>query len=69
MKKIILTLAFVSGITSMNANSNINNQISDPEEECHAEACEFIAFAEENGPVNEEVAQQYYDLAFNACMQ
>tara|TARA_R110002049_G_scaffold1803_3_gene13705 strand:+ start:12422 stop:12574 length:153 start_codon:yes stop_codon:yes gene_type:complete len=37
-------------------------------EECHEQACEFIEFAEENeGDLSEEMANAYYEMAFNAC--
>lgn len=50
-------LAFIAGITTINANTNIENNGS---KECHAQACEFIEFAK-------EIANAYYEMAFNAC--
>lgn len=67
MRKILLTLAFVAGITTLNANTNY--EITDPELECHMEACAFVGFIEDGGEIlNEEAAEAYYDQVFNDCM-
>ncbi|QOD61215.1 hypothetical protein H9I45_01850 [Polaribacter haliotis] len=66
MKKVILTLAFVAGITSLNANTN--NEIINPTD-CHAEACEYLGFVEEYiGEMSEAEAEAHYQVGYNECM-
>lgn len=65
MKKIFLTIAFIAGITTINANTN--KQIG-PEDECHAAACEFLEFVEEMQGGEEAASDEYYDIAYEECM-
>lgn len=63
MKKIILTIAFIGIIGSINAT----NLIAPPD--CHAEACEFVGFMEEHyGDLDEIEANFFYDMVYNECM-
>ncbi|AQS92794.1 hypothetical protein [Polaribacter sp. BM10] len=67
MKKVILTLAFIAGITTMNANTNIEK--NDPEDDCIAYACEELsAFEDDLGDFTEAEADSIVDFYYKDCM-
>ncbi|MEE9407829.1 MAG: hypothetical protein V3V28_07125 [Polaribacter sp.] len=67
MKKVILTLAFVASIATLNANINSSEVII---ASCHAEACQYLAFVEDifGGEMSESEANMHYNVGYASCM-
>ena len=65
MKKIILTALFLGAFITANA---VGNNDSDPELQCHIEACIAIEEAENAFPEFEVGAEQIYSYVYSECM-
>lgn len=63
--KIILTALFLGAFVTANA---VETNITDPELECHMEACIAIEEAEKAFPEYEVGAEQIYSYVFSECM-